>query len=423
MATNQYHLLSFIPAAEAWEMPPALEQLAQRLVASGQLRINADTERNYVRHGTADSDKTFTARELTDPALLPHTVAELRRHVAPAAGESALEELLQHLRRELRKARGIDTAKELRVARCVVQAAHPSVILLVLQSGTEIFVSYSHTVGDLLAVHDWQRHGDAGGLQATSDTGTAVYISCGGDPFFEGEQKTWTTDGFPALARMMVIGGQELGHFADLKRNAQGIVGRHSTADASEMRASDMVRTARLGDIARLGAIQKQALASGLTALRRAEQAVAFYAKQKRWVRWLFAQVWRAVMRARFGRAVAVTFRTWPRYMHGEAVAMYLEDMAFNLSPAADAYRHPNPQVEEAIACIEALARVPQQVHKWGDAAVRLAWPGLYGMYFGTVVPACVAAAGAKPVVNIDLLQKLTILIRRTLRKRPGYYP
>ena len=67
-------------------MPPALEFLAQRLVASGRLRVHADAARNYVRHGTTDSDETFSRRELTDPALVPGTRRRLARHVAPAAG-------------------------------------------------------------------------------------------------------------------------------------------------------------------------------------------------------------------------------------------------------------------------------------------------------------------------------------------------
>lgn len=41
-------------------------------------------------------------------------------------------------------------------------------------------------------------------------------------------------------------------------------------------------------------------------------------------------------------------------------------DMQSNLLPAADVYKRTDPEAEEAIACVEALARVPQQVMKWG---------------------------------------------------------
>lgn len=418
MSANQYHLLSFLPAVESWEMPPTLEALARRLVASGQLRINADAERNFVRYGTSDSDRTYTTRELTDPALLARTRQVLARHVPPSAGAEGVEDLLQYLLRELKKTRGIDAAKELRVARCVVQATHPSVILLLLQSGSDLFVSYSHNVSDLLAVHDWQSHGSAGGLQATSDDGTAVYISCGGDPFFEGEQKTYVTDGFPALARMMVIGGQELGHFADLLRTKNGIVGRYSL--------SLEARQGRRADVAQVATLALLAQRSGLTFLRRAEQAVAFYDKRLRLSpRWMFAQCRRFIAWVLFtlrSRHLSLPLSTYPSLRRGEAIAVFLDDMAFNLAPDADVYRRADPEAEEQIACIEAVARVPQQVNKWGAAAVTRAWPHLYRVYYGAVIPGCIAAGGTI-AVKMPLIQELIARTRRLKRKNPGYYP
>lgn len=421
--SNLYHLLHRLPAIERWEMPPSLEALAERLVASGRLRINADRERNFVRHG----EHTFTTRELTDPALLPATRQVLARHVPPAAGASAISELLQHLQGELKKARGVDAAREMRVARCVVQAAHPSVIQLLLQSGTAVFVSYSHTVGDLLPVHEWQTHGDAGGLQATSETGTAVFISCGGDPFFEGEQKTYLTDGFPALARMLVIGGQELGHFADLLRHNGQILGRYSTDNAAaRLRPSPVARMARLADMQQVARWQQQAARHGLGALRRAETHVAFYRKRRGFGPvLLFAQLWRGMVLGLFLlRSKSPHFHTYPSYPHGESLALFLGDMAFNLAPDAASYRHPDPLSEEAIACIEALARVPQQVNKWGHTLVARAWPQLYALYYGQVIPGCITAAGQPvPAVSRGLGQRLMVFFRQKLRKRPQYYP
>lgn len=431
MATNQYHLLARIPAVEAWEMPPALEALAQQLVRSGQLRINADHERNFVRHGTSDSDKTFTARELTDPVLAPRTRGELARHVPPAAGPDAVDALIAYLLTELKKARGIAPEKELKVARVVAQSAHASVIQLLLQSGTDLFVSYSHNVSDLLAVHDWESHGDAGGLQATSAEGTAVYISCSGDPFFAGEQKTYTTDGFPALARMMVIGGQELGHFSDLLRSRDGIVGRYSTDNsAHHLRAAPYVKAARRGDMARIADLEVRAVQAGLPVLIRAESAVAFYVKRMRFSPpWIFCQLRRGIRRAQFflrakRYGVPIRFRVHPSMRHGDALATYLSDMAFNLAPEAAAYQRADPEAEEAIACIEALARVPQQVYKWGHANVQFGWPQLYAIYYGTVIPGCITAAGVPvPDIGIPLLQHVMISLRRLRRKRPQYYP
>lgn len=411
-------------------MPPELEALAQRLVRSGQLRINADHERNFVRHGTSDSDKTFTARELTDPQLAPRTRRELARHVPPAAGSDAIDALIAQLMGELKKARGIAPEKEMKVARVVVQSAHPSVIQLVLQSGTDLFVSYSHNVADLLALHEWQTHGSAGGLQATSDEGTAVYISCSGDPFFSGEQKTFVTDGFPALARMMVIGGQELGHFADLLRSDDGIIGRHSTDNTARMlRASPAVRAARRSDMACIAQMQVAATRSGLARLLRAESAVGFYAKRMRFSPpWMFCQLWRLLAFVMFylrsSGSMKHGFRVYPSMRHGMALSTYLSDMAFNLAPDADAYRRSDPEEEEAIACIEALARVPQQVYKWGHAHVQAGWPQLYAIYYHTVIPSCIAACRqhvASP--SMPLWQQGWVFVRRLLRPRPQFYP
>jgi hypothetical protein len=431
-ATNQYHLLSFLPAVESWEMPPALEQLSQQLVQSGLLRINADHQRNYVRHGTADTDQTFTARQLSDPALLAATRALLARHVPPAAGPDGVDDLLERLRQELKKTGGISTEKELKVARCLAQAAHPSVIALVLQGGTQLFVSYSHNVGDLMAVHHWQHHGLASGLQATSDDGTAVYISCGGDPFFEGEEKTYTTDGFPALARMFVIGGQELGHFADLKREGRSIIGRYSTDNQSHaLRASVETKAARDQDIARIQQLRQAYERCGLSALLRVEQRAAFYRKQWRYSPPAFATF--LVRLVRLGlfqlrcqqAGIALRLRTHPAYPTGQSIAMYLDDMAFNLAPESDAYRHPDPLAEEAIACIEALARVPQQVHKWGPAAVLFGWPQLYRFYYQEVIGGCIRASGGqfRRPIRWSQIQTFIIFIRHLIRKKPGYYP
>lgn len=433
MASNLYHLLHFLPGTRAWEMAPPLEALAQQLVRSGKLRISADHARNFVRLGTADSDKTFTARELTDPALRAATYAELARHVAPAAGSEGVSALHQRLLGDLKKAGGVSAEKEIKVARVLVQAAHPAVIALLLKTGTELFVSYAHTVGELMPVHQWATaSGTASGLQSTSAEGAAVYVSCGGDPFFEGAQKTYESDGFPALARMVVIAGQELGHFADLQRDPQGRVLGRFTLDAHSMqlRASAVAQQGRRSDRQRVAQLQRLYAQAGLPWLRRMEQSLAFYDVRYRFAPpWLFYQLLRFVAWGRFTlrcrvRGMHRRLLTVPAHRHGEAVELWLADMAFNLAPEAEVYRDPDPLAEEAIACIEALARVPQQVNKWGHAAVKTSWPQLYALYYGQVIPAAQALNGQTfDSYKIKPIQKLMIHLRRLFEKRPDYYP
>ena len=432
MSHNLYHLLGFIPATERFEMPPALEKLAEQLVRSGKLRINADSQRNFVRLGFGETDRTLTARELNDLTLKPATRKALARYVAPALGEAGYRDLWARLQSDLKKARGVSADKEMKIARVLVQSAHPAVIQQLIASGTKIFVSYSHNVGDLMAVHQWEKEGTASGLQATASEGTAVYVSAGGDPFFEGEQKHYVTDGFPALARMVVIAGQELGHFADLKRNVNGsAIGRHSTDSRhAQLRANPIARDGRLADMQRVAALARTYEKAGLKKLITVEKAVGFYHKRRRYTPpWWWYQTRRLIAWMRFvsrckKSGIYQAFGLQPYHRHGDATAQFLMDMEFNLAPDAEVYRNPNPLVEEAIAVIEAVARVPQQVHKWGHDGVRLAWPNLYDFYYGTVIPAILSGIpSALAEQKLSNFQNVKAKLIRQKRPRPGYYP
>ncbi|MBN8543902.1 MAG: DUF2748 family protein [Alphaproteobacteria bacterium] len=430
--SNEYHLLHFIPAVEAWEMPPVLEQMAQQLVKSGRLRINADHERNFVKYSTVDSDRSFSARELTNPELLPKTRQTIAQSVPMGLGDAAIDDVLEQLHRELKKARGIDEAKELKVARVLMQSAHPAVMLLALREGAEFFVSYSHNVGDLMAMHFWQTHGTASGLQSAADEGLAIYVSCSGDPFFEGEEKTYTTDGWPALARMVVIAGQEIGHYADLRRTAHGITGRIS-ADTYELAPSPACKAARDADRQRLMFLLDSWNQRGLGALLKAEQVVDFYSSRLRFSpRYVLAQMWRALVWVIFAArhiGALPTLHTYPRLRCATGLTHFVQDMAFNLSPNADAYRRDDPIEEEAIACIEALARVPQQVNKWGHGAVKLAIPNMYRLYYGSVIPNVTAALPndllelARKANKNNIIQLVIAKLRRLFSSRAGWHP
>jgi hypothetical protein len=63
--------------------------------------------------------------------------------------------------------------------------------------------------------------------------------------------------------------------------------------------------------------------------------------------------------------------------------------MDFNMAPESDAYQRSNPVEENAILCVEALARVPQQVNKWGHKTTKMLIPNLYNIYYNQVIPAC----------------------------------
>ena len=77
------------------------------------------------------------------------------------------------------------------------------------------------------------------------------------------------------------------------------------------------------------------------------------------------------------------------KYM-GLMIAAMIEDMQSHLSPIADVYKRDNPDAEEAISCVEALARVPQQVMKWGYLTTRATMHDLYKVYYSEVIPSLI---------------------------------
>ncbi|MBN67630.1 MAG: hypothetical protein CMM94_08735 [Rickettsiales bacterium] len=396
--SNEYHILSFRPAIDAVDMPPVLEQLAQQLVRSGKLRIHADTVRNFVPYSGPDFDKTFSWRELNDPALYTRTRERIAQTIPPAHGEAGIDEVVERLRSKIPPSKQVEEKREMQIARLVVQAAHPAVMQLLLIEQVDVFVSYSHTVGDLMAMHFWEDVGQSGGLQSISGDGTAVYVSCAGNPFVSGDNKTHTTDGFPAMARLLVIAGQELGHYADILRNARGqLVGRHS-ATLGPLRAKPEMRQNREQDLQHVQALMQQMHRCGIYRLARFEKAKHFFAEKRKgspiWL-WYFTLtlLWRALvglhrLRLRSHFIGQFPTRLYPSTDLGTNMSLCVADMLFNLAPDADAYRRPDPREEEAIICIEALARVPQQAVKWGHATTRAAWPKLYVMYYGQVIEA-----------------------------------
>jgi hypothetical protein len=105
----------------------------------------------------------------------------------------------------------------------------------------------------MMDIQSWKQVGTSGGLQSTDGRQSAVFVSCGGNPLVSGEFNIHDPkdvgDGFPSRARMLVIAGQEFGHYADIIRNAKGHkVARH-TADISGLKATDEAHHARQYDL------------------------------------------------------------------------------------------------------------------------------------------------------------------------------
>lgn len=400
--TNIYHILAKPPALEVEDIYIEIEALAQALVKSGRFRVTADDRYNFVRFSLPYDgiNLMFSHREVHDPDLLPRTEAIIAEALTISKKRKNtpqnVKKEIEKLKVDLDKCPEVSPEMEIKLARALIQSAHPIVIKLLLLEGVEVFVSYSHNISDLLDIRSYQTAGQNAGMQSTDSVNVAVYVSCGGDPFISEERKRHNWDGFPALARLMVIGGQELGHYADIKRDAKGRqVSRHS-ADFGGKKAKRKVKIGRINDIKVVEAITVKLQQLGLQEIVEAERHIKFYEKHRKGSRILNRTKRKALrMTKRFVRRClksGLDFVTkFPQKERlASHISMSLADMRFNLAPQADVYKSDDPDEEEAIACIEALARVPQQVVKWGHLVTSTLMPNLYQIYYGEVIPACI---------------------------------
>lgn len=456
---NVLHILAKKPALEKWDMYAELEDIAFQLVRTGKLRIDAEDKTNFVRFSRPElgANYMFSYRELYDPLLEKRTLqvishAMARKYRGETLKRKTYEEFMR-MKGEGQKNINISFETELKVARALVQATEPVVILLIIAEHVEIYVSFSHSVGDMMDIPLWQAAGDSSGLQHTYGNRSSVYISCGGNPFTDladrwvdketGPRKKKKQDkkpedimppeygdGFPALARMLVVGAQELGHFADIIRDSKGNkVSRHSS-NGSITRPQEHTRQARLKDIAHVEALTTTLYSLGLDQALQAEKTLQFFLQHRKKRYLLNIQKQRAkstykrfIRRCRQKKLFfvgTIPQKGYPAFY----TAMALSDTRMNLAPQAACYKHENPDVEEAIACAEALARVPQQAMKWEHPVTRALMPNLYAIYYQQVIPTCtqsyIALTGKTPPATRTRIKKpFSEKIKSLLRSIP----
>lgn len=424
-----YHILAKPPMLYKEQMPIELEELALQLVLMGRVRIDADEQRNFVRYTCPfrEVNVAFSNRELTDPMLIDRTEDILtrmfdtplnKRHESP---REQARDAMQILQKEAKKNFLLSFEKEMQIARILVQCAEPSVMMLIIAEGIEIFITFGVMVGDLMDVISWQQFGMNSGLQSVDDKGASIFVACAGNPLLipsEDEQPTYVSDGYSALARMMVVAAQEIGHFSDIIRNERGqYIARHS-AELSLRKPTKKVETARKKDAAVVRKLQKAVQQAGAQELASLEAAVRFLRRRRRFsilAAFYALKAW--VIEKTFKRKCTKAGITpWKHLVRKNNVAsqlvMALEDMYFQIDPDVEAYRHKNASVEEAVKCAEALARVPQQVVKWGHGFTRLTMPNLYQIYYHEVIPTCEQAyeriTGSKYQMNLTMPMKLS---------------
>lgn len=407
---NLYHVYHKMPALEKQDMYIELEEIAESLIDSGLLRIDADTSQNFTRFSlpTRNVNINFSKRELYEE----RHHHRIYRAIGKALKESAysgdidkkIASEIDNLKNQLNKFVDIEPYVEMQIARILIQSAHPVVFLMLILEQVEIFVSYGQNIGDVMDIDSWRTSGTNSGMQSTDGRKTTVFVSCGGDPLLldpteeqkqadrrPEEDKTYG-DGLPALARMMGVAGQETGHYSDIVHNENGQqIGRYS-ANFSATRANPKVNLARLTDLKNINTYWQLLHNIGIESLIEREDKIKFYRRNPYksigyFFHWLIFKIHSFIFIIRAKKINFAPISEIKSEYIGFAIQELSADMAFNLAPKADVYSSSDRLEEEAIACVEALARVPQQANKWGHINTRFFWRNLYKFYYDTVIP------------------------------------
>ncbi len=449
---NLYHVFYKMPALYKEDMYVELENLAENLVKSGLLRIEAEPKQNFTRFSipTRNVHIVFSKRELYTESLYPRVRKQLFKALSEAGEQYNLEEKIakeiSKLKEQLKRFVDVESELEMQIARILVQSAHPIVFSLIIFEQVEVFVSYGQSIGEVMDVFSWQQAGSNSGMQSTDGKNVAVFVSCGGDPLllepsqeenkqnpqFAPEEKTYG-DGTPALARMMGIAGQETGHYSDIIHNKYGQqIGRYS-ANFNGTKANPKVDMARNTDMKNIQAYWQALNNIGISRLIDRENAIKFYRRNpnKSIGYYLKLVILFIVKKIFIYRAYKMQFLPINDFKNkdyvGTRLQEFLSDMSFNLAPVADVYKSSDKNVEIAIACIEALARVPQQVNKWGHSSTLFLWRNLYKFYYYKVIPGCIKsyeemsgnifAAYPNKLKKFSFLEKLRIKFERWKNK------
>ncbi|XVN42634.1 MAG: DUF2748 family protein [Candidatus Rickettsia vulgarisii] len=395
-----YHILDKVPDIHPADMQVEYEQLAKQLIKSGKLRIDTDTSCNFARFSDPRSNLSLmvSKEEITDPTLIPETNKLFKSLYGSSLTNQKLAFIYNDLKKQIQKLQPVNPQVTENLARIFVQSAHPIVIRWLLYDKVQVFITYSHNIGDMMDIVDWQQAGSNSGMQSTDGKNVAIFVSCGGNPFAE-NNKDYPTygDGWAAVARMQIIAAQELGHFADIKRDSHGKqISRHS-ANFAGTKATPHVKNACRNDITHCNKLFTDLLSLGMKQMITYEEKIKFYNKNKiKGIRVYTAKFLAFVSKHRFllnaNKKELLFIQRFKKdqYM-GLMIKAMIEDMLFNLAPVADVYKHSNPEIEETIACIEALARVPQQVMKWGYLTTMATMQGLYKIYYNEVITSLIS--------------------------------
>ncbi len=394
---NHYDRLSFKPILERDELFIELENLANLIVKEGLLRVSNDTKCNFIILPIAGGEEfvSFSKRELFDEKLLPRTYKTLKEKqlfYELDNEEESPENKVLILRKKLSRFQDISEDEELKLARLLVQSAHPAIIANMIYEKVKFYISYSHTVSDLLNVQLWQSARYSSGLQANDFRYSSVFVSCGGNPFFDAKESGDENDGYNAIAKLIIIAAQEIAHHADIIKNNRGEnIGRAST-NIYMNAPNELCEIARQNDILRINKIINKLEKIGVKKVFDNERKFRIQYKYRKFALYTYYLFLRKIISQLlfrlYAKIIGLNFvkKIKNKFAVAEECLIIAGDMLFNLEPQAQAYRNQNKNIEKAIMCAEALARIPQQEAKWGRALVRYFTPNLRKYFYESLL-------------------------------------
>jgi hypothetical protein len=400
--TSLYHIIERIPCFEAEGMYIEHEELAQLLASSGLMRIDTGDKCNFARWVDASKNVSIMiSKEQLEENLISLTKIRINKIYNSA---QQVDFVISKCQEQLSKHIAVEKDLIIKIARLLVQSTHSIVMRWLLKEKVEIFVSYSHNIGDMMDIMTWQHSGSNSGMQSTDGREVAVYTSSDGNPFATTDPEIRIYgDGWPAIARMQIVVAQEFGHYSDIKRDYMGRqIGRHS-ANFACTRATPHVKKGRVDDINICNQLLDTMKKHGISNLINHEIALRFYRKNNvKNMKLLYHGFMIWIYTIQLMRLSSIPdFLFLKRFKKekytGLMIQAMIDDMKFNLAPVADVYKRDDEEAEIAIACVEALARVPQQCVKWGHITTSVMMKNLYQIYYTEVIPDL-----------IDIYQKLT---------------
>jgi hypothetical protein len=393
-----------VPSFDKIESTEEVEEIANELFNSGKLRIEDDFQKcNFAKYYDKKTGLflTFSYQELYIQKLLDQTYQKLlaifSKYLHGKELDTYVRNIISTMQKDVKNTHPVSDRELLGTARLLAECNHPIVFKWLIYEEVEIFVSYSYSVGEMMDYKSWKEVGKNSGLQRTDGLTATIFVSSGGNPFNdqkEGEENPMYGDGWPATARLMIIAAQEIGHYADIERNIYGEqISRHS-ANFSGTYAKKEAKYGRLKDMENTNKFWSTCIKCGILNLIKYEYMLKFFEKhkiitsRKIWNN-LGRIIWKIIFnfRMRSYKEFSFIYNFKHEYYYGLLLKSMTDDMLFNLAPKADVYKNPNKDIEEAIACIEALARVPQQAVKWGHDATKYFMNNLYKLYYDQVIP------------------------------------